>query len=119
MLTTLYNEPDRYREAYWSQIPGVYFTGDGARRDKDGYFWLLGRVDDVINVAGHRLGTAEVESALASHPAVTEAAVVGFPHPVKGDGIFAFVTLTEGYDPSDALRQELRVHVAQGIGPIA
>lgn len=121
MLSTLYGDPEKYKEAYWSQIPGMYFTGDGARRDKDGYFWILGRVDDVINVSGHRLGTAEVESALVSHPAVVEAAVVGFPHPLKGEGIFAFVTIAKSdrRSPSDALAEELRKHVAREIGPIA
>ncbi len=121
MLSTLYGDPEKYKEAYWSQIPGMYFTGDGARRDQDGYFWILGRVDDVINVSGHRLGTAEVESALVSHPAVAEAAVVGFPHPLKGEGIFAFVTIIKSgqRSPSDALAEELRKHVAREIGPIA
>jgi len=121
MLSTLYGDPEKYKEAYWSQIPGMYFTGDGARRDQDGYFWILGRVDDVINVSGHRLGTAEVESALVSHPAVAEAAVVGFPHPLKGEGIFAFVTLTksDGRSPSDKLVEELREHVGRQIGAIA
>jgi len=121
MLSTLYKDPEKYKEAYWSQIPGMYFSGDGARRDEDGYFWILGRVDDVINVSGHRLGTAEVESALVSHPAVAEAAVVGFPHPLKGEGIFAFVTLTksDGRSPSDKLADELRQHVGRQIGPIA
>jgi acetyl-CoA synthetase len=121
MLSTLYGDPEKYKEAYWSQIPGMYFTGDGARRDQDGYFWILGRVDDVINVSGHRLGTAEVESALVSHPAVAEAAVVGFPHPLKGEGIFAFVTIVKSgqRSPSDALAAELRKHVAREIGPIA
>jgi len=121
MLSTLYRDPEKYKQAYWSQIPGVYFSGDGARRDEDGYFWILGRVDDVINVSGHRLGTAEVESALVSHPAVAEAAVVGFPHSLKGEGIFAFVTLTksDGRLPSDDLADELREHVGRQIGPIA
>jgi acetyl-CoA synthetase len=121
MLSTLYGDPEKYKEAYWSQIPGVYFSGDGARRDQDGYFWILGRVDDVINVSGHRLGTAEVESALVSHPAVAEAAVVGFPHPLKGEGIFAFVTIAKSgrRSPSDALAEELRKHVVREIGPIA
>jgi len=121
MLSTLYGDPEKYKEAYWSQIPGMYFTGDGARRDQDGYFWILGRVDDVKNVSGHRLGTAEVESALVSHPAVAEAAVVGFPHPLKGEGIFAFVTIVKSdqRSPSDALAEELRKHVAREIGPIA
>ncbi len=121
ILSTLYRDPAKYKEAYWSQIPGVYFTGDGARRDEDGYFWIMGRVDDVINVSGHRLGTAEVESALVSHPAVAEAAVVGFSHPLKGEGIFAFVTITksDGRSPCDELAEELREHVGRQIGPIA
>jgi acetyl-CoA synthetase len=121
MLSTLYHDPGKYKEAYWSQIPGMYFSGDGARRDEDGYFWILGRVDDVINVSGHRLGTAEVESALVSHPAVAEAAVVGFPHSLKGEGIFAFVTLTksDGRTPNDELAKELQEHVGRQIGPIA
>ncbi|GIW70738.1 MAG: acetyl-coenzyme A synthetase [Planctomycetota bacterium] len=101
------------------RFPGMYFTGDGARRDADGYYWLLGRVDDVLNVAGHRLGTAEIESALVSHPAVAEAAVVGYPHPERGEGIAAFVTLRAGAEPAAELGEELRQHVAQQIGPIA
>ncbi len=110
---------ERFKDTYFSRFPGYYLTGDGARRDEDGYFWLMGRVDDVINVSGHRLGTAEVESALVSHPSVAEAAVVGFPHEVKGDGIFAYVTLKTGKTPSDELKKELTTHVRKEIGPIA
>jgi acetyl-CoA synthetase len=97
----------------------VYFTGDGARRDEDGYYWLMGRVDDVVNVSGHRIGTAEVESALVSHDAVSEAAVVGFPHDIKGQGLYVYVTLIAGIEPSPALEKELVAHVAKEIGPIA
>ena len=93
MLRTIYGDRARYKKTYWSEIPGFYFTGDGARRDKDGYFWIVGRIDDVLNVAGHRLGTSEIESALVSHPSVAEAAVVGRPHEIKGQAIVAFVTL--------------------------
>ena len=107
MLRTIYGDPERYKKQYWSEIPGVYFTGDGARRDDDGYFWILGRVDDVLNVSGHRLGTAEVESALVSHPAVAEAAVVGKPDPIKGSAICAFVTLEKKQEPSPQLKDEL------------
>jgi acetyl-CoA synthetase len=110
---------ERFKDTYFSRFPGFYLTGDGARKDEDGYFWLMGRVDDVINVSGHRLGTAEVESALVSHPAVAEAAVVGYPHEVKGDGIFAYVTLKTGKTPSDELKKELTTHVRKEIGPIA
>lgn len=109
----------RMREVYFDRFPGRYFTGDGARKDKDGYFWLLGRVDDVINVSGHRLGTAEIESALVSHEAVSEAAVVGFPHPVKGEGVYAYVLLREGEYPSVDLAKILSGHVRKVIGPIA
>jgi acetyl-CoA synthetase len=119
MLRTIYGDPDRYVQQYWSQIPDMYFTGDGARRDEDGYFWLMGRVDDVVNVAGHRLGTMEVESALVSHPAVAEAAVVGRPDAIKGQVISAFVTLESGRKPTEDLRLELREHVAKEIGPFA
>jgi acetyl-CoA synthetase len=119
MLRTVYGDPDRYVQQYWSQIPGVYFTGDGARQDEDGYFWIMGRIDDVVNVAGHRLGTMEVESALVSHPAVAEAAVVGRPDEVKGQAIEAFVTLEAGHSWSDALKKELREHVAKEIGAFA
>src|SRR4029077_19365572 len=98
MLRGIYGDPERFKQQYWSQIPGNYFTGDGARRDKDGYFWVMGRVDDVINVAVHRLGTMEIESALVSHPSVAEAAVVGKPDSIKGTAISAFVTLKSGKD---------------------
>ncbi len=110
---------ERFKDTYFSRFPGYYLTGDGARKDEDGYLWLMGRVDDVINVSGHRLGTAEVESALVSHPAVAEAAVVGYPHEVKGDGIFAYVTLKTGKNPSEELKKELTAHVRKEIGPIA
>jgi acetyl-CoA synthetase len=119
MLRTVHNDPERYRQQYWSQIPGVYFTGDGARRDADGYYWVMGRIDDVVNVAGHRLGTMEVESALVSHPAVAEAAVVGRPDALKGQAIAAFVTLEAGYRPSEELRASLKEHVAKEIGAFA
>jgi acetyl-CoA synthetase len=115
----VYGDPDRFRQTYFVQYPGLYFTGDGARRDEDGYFWLMGRVDDVLNVSGHRLGTAEIESALVAHPKVAEAAVVGFPHDVKGQGIYAFVTVKQGVDPTQELRKELIQHVRKEIGPIA
>jgi len=110
---------ERFKETYFTRFPGMYLTGDGARKDEDGYFWLMGRVDDVINVSGHRLGTAEVESALVSHASVAEAAVVGFPHEIKGEGIYAYVTLTGGIEKSDGLKKELVAHVRKEIGPIA
>jgi len=119
MLRTIYNDPDRYVNQYWTEIPGVYFAGDGARKDEDGYFWIMGRVDDVINVSGHRLSTMEVESALVAHPAVAEAAVVARPDDVKGQAIAAFVTLESGHQPSDALKDELRKWVAHEIGALA
>lgn len=124
MIRTVYRNPNRYRTTYWEHIPPkngqyLYFTGDGARKDKDGYFWVMGRVDDVINVAGHRLGTMEVESALVSHQAVAEAAVVGKPSDIKGEEIVGFVTLEEGYFPSDQLAKELKQHVANEIGALA
>lgn len=119
MLRTVWKDPERYKKQYWSDIPGVYFTGDGARRDKDGYFWVMGRVDDVINVAGHRLGTMEIESALVSHSTVAEAAVVGRPDELKGTAISAFVTLELGNAPSDQLKEALRAHVVKEIGAIA
>jgi acetyl-CoA synthetase len=118
MLRTLYGDHDRYLETYFSQIPGCYFAGDGARRDEDGYYWIMGRVDDVLNVAGHRLSTMEVESALVAHEQVAEAAVVGFPHELKGEGICCFVTLKKG-DGDDALKDELKQHVRKQIGAIA
>ncbi|MHB1843698.1 MAG: acetate--CoA ligase [Deltaproteobacteria bacterium] len=119
MLRTVHNDPKRYVEQYWSQVPGRYFTGDGARLDQDGYLWVMGRIDDVMNVAGHRLGTAEIESALVRHPKVAEAAVVGRPNELKGTAVYAFVTLKLGAKPSPALRDELRAHVAKEIGAIA
>ncbi|MDR7544563.1 MAG: acetate--CoA ligase [Armatimonadota bacterium] len=119
MLRGIYGDPQRYQQVYWDRIPGVYFTGDGARMDEDGYFWLLGRVDDVINVAGHRIGTMEVESALVSHPLVAEAAVIGMHHEIKGQALAAFVTLKEGGVGDEATLDELRDHVAQKIGAIA
>ena len=118
MLRTLYGDHDRFLKTYFSEIPGCYFAGDGARRDEDGYFWVMGRVDDVLNVAGHRLSTMEVESALVSHPRVAEAAVVGFPHDLKGEGICCFVSL-KGIDGDDALKKELIAHVRKQIGPLA
>jgi acetyl-CoA synthetase len=119
MLRTIYGDPQRYQEQYWSQIPGSYFTGDGARQDEDGYIWVMGRVDDVINVSGHRLSTMEVESALVAHPKVAEAAVVGRPDELKGQGITAFVTLHIGNQTSDALKEELRAWVGKEIGSLA
>jgi acetyl-CoA synthetase len=118
-MRTVWGDPGRFKEQYFVQHPGYYFSGDGARKDEDGYFWLMGRVDDVINVSGHRLGTAEIESALVSHAAVAESAVVGYPHDIKGQGIYAFVTLKEGFKPSDGLKKELVNHVRKEIGPIA
>ena len=119
MLRTIYGDDERYRQQYWSQIDGVYFAGDGARKDQDGYFWIMGRIDDVINVAGHRLGTAEIESALVSHEAVAESAVVAKPDDLKGSAIVAFVTLEGGRTASDPLKEELRQHVAKEIGALA
>jgi acetyl-CoA synthetase len=119
MARTVYGDPERYQKTYWSDVPGCYFTGDGARRDADGYFWLMGRVDDVINVSGHRLGTMEVESALVAHPKVAEAAVVGRPDELKGQAISAFVSLESGNQPSEALKDELRKWVSKEIGSLA
>jgi acetyl-CoA synthetase len=122
MLRTLWGDDDRYVKAYWSEFPGktdIYFTGDGARQDKDGYFWIVGRIDDVLNVSGHRIGTAEIESALVSHPAVAEAAAVGRPDELKGQALVVFVTVKSGITPSDALKDELRNHVGKEIGAIA
>ncbi|MBD1809575.1 acetate--CoA ligase [Microcoleus sp. FACHB-SPT15] len=124
MMRTVYGDPDRFRRTYWEHIPPkdgkyVYFAGDGARRDEDGYFWVMGRVDDVINVSGHRLGTMEIESALVSHPAVAEAAVVGKPDDLKGEEVFAFVTLEGNQSPSEELQKELKKHVVQEIGALA
>jgi acetyl-CoA synthetase len=119
MLRTVYRDPDRYVEQYWKKFPGIYFTGDGARRDADGYFWIMGRVDDVINVAGHRLGTMEIESALVSHLKVAEAAVVGKPDELKGQALCCFVTLASPHKASEELKAELKAHVAREIGAIA
>jgi acetyl-CoA synthetase len=115
----VYGDPQRFIDTYFRAYPGMYFTGDGARRDADGHWWITGRVDDVINVSGHRIGTAEVESALVAHPKVAEAAVVGFPHEIKGQGIYAYVTLVAGVEPDDALRADLVAQVRREIGPIA
>jgi len=119
MLRTIYKDPDRYVKQYWSMIPDKYTTGDSAKRDADGYFWIIGRVDDVIKVSGYRLGTAEIESALVSHPAVAESAAIGLPHEVKGQAIHGYCILRSGYAGSEALAEELRQHVAQHVGPIA
>ncbi|OGS59921.1 MAG: acetate--CoA ligase [Euryarchaeota archaeon RBG_19FT_COMBO_69_17] len=119
MLMTLYKDPERYKATYWSQVPGKYFTGDGARLDEDSYFWLMGRIDDVINISGHRVGTMEVESALVSHPKVAEAAVVGKPHALKGQALVAYVVLRTGEERSEPLKDELKKHVRAEIGPIA
>ena len=122
MLRTLWGDDERYLKAYWSEFPGktgIYFTGDGARQDKDGYFWIVGRIDDVLNVSGHRLGTAEVESALVSHPSVAEAAAVGRPDELKGQALVVFVTVKSGITPNEALKEELRNHVGKEIGSIA
>jgi acetyl-CoA synthetase len=115
----IYGDHERFVQTYFSTYRGKYFTGDGCRRDEDGYYWITGRVDDVLNVSGHRLGTAEIESALVSHRAVAEAAVVGYPHAIKGQGIYCYVTLIVGKEPSAALERELRDHVRAEIGPIA
>jgi acetyl-CoA synthetase len=119
MLRTIWRDDARYRETYWSRFPGRYFAGDGAKLDDEGYWWILGRVDDVLNVAGHRIGTMEIESALVDHPAVAEAAVVGRAHELKGQAIAAFVILKEGNTPSHDVKEELREHVARKIGAIA
>jgi acetyl-CoA synthetase len=119
LMRRVYGDPERFKNTYFVQFPGVYTTGDGARVDEDGYYWLMGRIDDVINVSGHRIGTAEVESALVSHPKVVEAAVVGIPHEIKGTGIYAFVTLMANVQKSDELKKELVAHVRKEIGPIA
>jgi acetyl-CoA synthetase len=119
LMRTVYGEPERFYNTYFIQQPGFYFSGDGARKDEDGYFWLMGRIDDVVNVSGHRIGTAEVESALVSHPYVAEAAVVGFPHDIKGEDLYAYVILKVGYEGSEELKKELVAHVRKEIGPIA
>ncbi len=119
MLRTIYKDPERYVSQYWSRFPGVYFTGDSARKDKDGYFWIIGRVDDVIKVSGYRLGTAEIESALVSHPSVAEAAAIGMPHEIKGHAIHAYVMLRSGVEPGEDFENELKQYVAHELGPIA
>jgi acetyl-CoA synthetase len=119
MMRTIYGDHQRFYDTYFSMFKGYYTTGDGAKRDDDGYYWITGRIDDVINVSGHRMGTAEVESALVTHPAVAEAAVVGFPHEIKGQGIYAYVTLKGGYEYTDDLKKELVKQVRNEIGPIA
>jgi acetyl-CoA synthetase len=119
MLRTIHGDDERYQQQYWGHVPHVYFTADGSRQDEDGYFWIMGRVDDVLNVAGHRLSTMEVESALVHHAKVAEAAVVGRPDEIKGEAIACFVTLKGGQKPSDELKNELREHVAKEIGALA
>jgi acetyl-CoA synthetase len=119
MIRTVWNDPDRYVQQYWSKYPGVYLTGDSARRDEDGYIWIIGRVDDVIKVSGYRLGSAEIESALVSHHSVAEAAAVGLPHDVKGNAIYAYVILKSGVEKNPQLIEELRQHVSHEVGPIA
>jgi acetyl-CoA synthetase len=119
MLRGIYGDPERYQRQYWSQMPGLYFTGDGCKRDKDGYFWLLGRIDDVMNISGHRVSTMEVESALVDHHAVAEAAVIGRPHDIKGQAIAAFVTIKSGIEPTESLKDEVKQHVAKKIGALA
>ncbi len=118
-MRTVYGDHRRFFETYFAAYPGMYFTGDGARRDEDGYWWITGRVDDVIKVSGHRLGSAEIESALVANHHVAEAAVVGYPHDIKGEGIYAYVTLKTGIEPTDTLRKELVQWVRKEIGPIA
>jgi acetyl-CoA synthetase len=118
-MRTVYRDHERFVQTYFSTYPGMYFTGDGAKRDADGYYWVTGRVDDVLNVSGHRMGTAEIESALVAHPKVSEAAVVGYPHDIKGQGIYVYVTLMAGEQPSEELHKELRDWVRNEIGPIA
>ena len=119
MMRSSYGEPEQFRETYFVQFPGMYFTGDWARKDEDGYYWLMGRVDDVIKVFGYRIGAVEIENALTSHEAVTEAAVVGYPHETKGQGIYAFVRLKRGVGQSEELKRDLANHVRAKIGPIA
>jgi acetyl-CoA synthetase len=119
MMRTVYGDHQRFVETYFATYKGKYFTGDGCRRDEDGYYWITGRADDVLKVSGHRMGTAEIESALVAHPKVSEAAVVGYPHDIKGQGVYCYVTLMSGEAPSEALRKELRDWVRKEIGPIA
>jgi acetyl-CoA synthetase len=119
MLRTLYKDPDRYKEQYWAKFKDMYQTGDSARRDSDGYVWVIGRIDDVLKVSGYRLGSAEVESALVSHPDVTEAAAIGLPHELKGNAIHTYVILREGVEGNDKLVETLKKHVGHELGPIA
>src|SRR5436190_20153388 len=119
MLRTIWGDDDHYKKTYWSEVEGAYFTGDGGRRDEDGYFWVVGRIDDVLNVAGHRIGTAEIESAMVSHPAVAEAAAVGRPDELKGQALVVFTTLKPGNDPGPAMKAQLAEHVAKEIGKFA
>jgi acetyl-CoA synthetase len=119
MIRTIYKDPDRYVQTYWSRYPGMYTAGDSARKDEDGYFWIIGRVDDVIKVSGYRLGTAELESALVSHPSVAEAAVIGLPHEIKGVAIHAYVIVKAGVEVNDTLADTLKQHVGHEVGPIA
>ena len=119
MLRGIWGDPDRFVKQYWSKYPDIYFTGDGAKLDKDGYFWLLGRVDDVMNISGHRVSTMEVESALVDHKSVAEAAVIGKPHDIKGQAIAAFVTIKAGVDGTPGLMDELKAHVSKKIGALA
>jgi acetyl-CoA synthetase len=119
LMRGVYGDPKRFQETYFEQFPGYYVAGDGTQRDKDGYYQIIGRIDDVINVSGHRMGTAEVESALVAHSSVAEAAVVGYPHEIKGQSIYAYVTLKTGVEKSEALKKELVAHVRTVIGPIA
>jgi acetyl-CoA synthetase len=119
MARGVWGDPERFKEIYFSRFPGYYLTGDGARVDEDGYFWIMGRLDDVINVSGHRIGTMELESTFVAHPAVAEAAVVGMPHEIKGEAIYAYIVLKEGYQPSEELRKELIQHIRKEIGPVA
>jgi acetyl-CoA synthetase len=118
-MRTVYGDHERFAETYFTTYRGLYFTGDGARRDADGYWWITGRVDDVLNVSGHRLGTAEIESALVSHPNVAEAAVVGYPHDIKGQGVYCYVTMNAGLEPTSDTAIELKAHVREQIGPVA
>lgn len=119
MLRTIYKDPDRYKEQYWGKFKDMYQAGDSARKDEDGYIWVIGRIDDVLKVSGYRLGTAEVESALVSHPAVSEAAAIGLPHEIKGNAIYAYVILRAGLPQSESLIDELKNHVGHEMGPIA
>ncbi len=119
MARGVWGDPEKFKEIYFSRFPGYYLTGDGARVDEDGYFWIMGRLDDVINVSGHRIGTMELESAFVAHPAVAEAAVVGMPHEIKGEAIYAYIVLKDGYEPSEDLRKNLIQHIRKEIGPVA